>query len=439
MTQLFTPACSQTGEWISKTLNAPIHYTVRHPASPLKDYDGNFLTIVYLVNPGFEKIGGNTTKEDVKWLLEQGYRVITLDYNGHSKATSPFINKDIIAINDAMAAGVFCGLKDCSILQSYVLFDSYRIDRNVAYFKDDPTVYNFPDQYTEGDSLRMDIIYPANPKIPVPTILSFSYSNSFATYDEEKGVLTAVNRNKRTFLPYTFAGFDDSILEGAPAVGMAWAIADHPKYCPWGKGKPSHGKNDTYKSYQTNPDAVQKVKSAIRTLRARGTALGLSEKIGIYGFSRGSTAGSLAIGDRSIPVFENAGLHREVSDKVQAAVLGPGVFDYTLIYNHADDGDDNLETRCPWAWGSLVENQEKWGAMGASYLVESQATAPTYFFYNTSDEAYYTDQIASFKKKLNSIGVPNHTLTNYGDGHAVPQKAQDLRLLYRFFGKYLKR
>ncbi|GGF18508.1 alpha/beta hydrolase [Echinicola rosea] len=423
---------------MSQTLNSPINFTIQHPAFPLKDSDGNFLTIVYLINPGFEKTGSNTTKEDVTWLLEQGYRVVTLDYNSHSKARSPHINKDIIAINDALAASDFCGLADCSIMQSYVLFDGYRIDRNVAYFKDDPSVYNYPEQYTDGDSLRMDIIYPANPNGPVPTILSFSYSNSFATFDEEKGVLTAANHNKRTFLPYTFAGFDDSILEGAPAAGMAWAIADHPKYCPWGSGQPSNGKNETYKSYQTNPDAAQKVKAAIRTLRAKGTELGLSGKIGIYGFSRGSTAGALAIGDRLVPAFENAGWYREISDAVQAAVLGPGVFDYTQIYRHQNDGDETLESRCPWAWGNLAENREKWKTMGAAYLIKSSATPPVFLFYNTSDAPYYADQTTVLTQKLDSLHIPHFILKDYGCGHSVPKRTQDLRLIYRFLEENLK-
>lgn len=438
MSHGFPTVMGQTGKWMSKTIQDSIRYSIQQPSVLLTDQEGHFLTIAYLVNPGFEKTGLNTTKEDVDWLLNQGYRVVILDYNHHSKAISPHINQDIIALNDAIASGEFCSLKDCSILQSYVLFDGYRIKRNIPYVKDDPTVYNCPDQYTVGDSLRMDIIYPANPKTPVPVVLSFSYSNSYATYDEEKGMLTAANQNKRTFLPYTFAGFDDSLLEGAPAAGMAWAIADHPKYCPWGSGKPLAGKNDTYKSYQTNPDAAKKVKAAIRTLRAKGADLGLSEKIGIYGFSRGSTAGALAIGDRHVPAFENAGWYREISDAVQAAVLGPGVFDYTQIYGHQNDGDENLESRCPWAWGNLADNREQWETMGATYLIKSSATPPVFLFYNTSDAPYYADQITVLTQKLDSLHIPHFVLKDYGSGHSVPKRTQDLGLIYRFLEENLK-
>ena len=426
-----------TGTWTSKVTGGGIVYSSTESPSPLKDYSGKYLTVVYLENTGFSKIGQNSNATDVAWLLLQGYRVIELDYGHNENAVSPTINKDIIAINDAIADGSFCGYSNCSGLKSYVLFEGYRILRDVPYFKDDPTVYNTPAQYTEGDTLHMDIIYPANPSEPVPVVLSFSYSNSYATYDSDKGVLTDANRDQRTNLWYTFSGFNDSFLEGASANGIAWAIADHPKYCPWGSGKPVGGANDTYKSYETNPDAAQKVKSAIRTLRVIGDRLILSGKIGIYGFSRGSDAGSMAIGDSIDPNLENAGLNIGINDNVQAAALGPGVFDFTQIYNHTNDGDANLETRCPWAWGTLDGGYARWESMGSAYLVQSSATAPVLFFYNTSDSYYYQDQIAHLKARLDSLGVPTSTLTDYGTGHAVPQTSESLSVLYDFFKQYL--
>ena len=420
------------GKWHSKVTGSVISYKSCEAKAPLIDYAGNMLTVVYLENLCIRKIGRNSNAKNVKWLLSQGYRVIELNYANHSNATALEINADIVAINDSIAAGSFCGYKNCSNYQSYILFEGYRIARNVPYFKDDPSVYNTPAQYTDGDMLNIDIIYPAKPSVEVPVILSFSYSNSYATYNADKKMLTDENKNQRLSLGNSLAGFNDSFLEGAPANGMAWAIADHPKYCPWGKGKPVNGQNDSYKSYQTNPDAARKVKSAIRTLRAEGSRLGLSGKIGIFGFSRGSTAGSLAIGDRSVPDFENAGFNIGIPDEVQAAALGPGVFDYTQIYNTIGDGDSNLETRCPWVWGNLENNYGVWQSMGASYLVESKATAPVFFFYNTSDERYYQDQLKQFKAKLDSVGVLNESLVDYGKGHSIPQNKEDLKKMYNF-------
>lgn len=426
-----------SGKWISKTTGTEINYTITEAASPFLDHAGKPITVVYLENLGFKKLGQNSNATDVAWLLSQGYRVIELNYDKNSKAVSPNINEDIIAINDAIAAGLFCGLSDCSTNQSYVLFEGYRIARNLPYFKDNPNIYNTPSEYTTGDMLHMDIVYPANTKKKVPLILSFSYSNSHATYDSKKGALTDANKDQRLYLPYSLAGFNDSVLEGAPANGMAWAIADHPKYCPWGKGKPINGANDTYKSYEENPDTAQKVKSAIRTLRAMGSQLGLSGKIGLFGFSRGSTAGSMAIGDKVVPEIENTGFNLGFSDDIQAAALGPGVFDYSQIYNALNDGDSNLEMLCPKVWGSLETNRSLWETKGSSYLVATSATAPVLFFYNTDDDLYYQDQIKLLKTKLDSLRVPTDTLVNYGTGHAIPQTSTSLSQLYAFFKKYL--
>jgi hypothetical protein len=418
-----------SGNWTSSVTGGNIIYTTSEPTTQLKDNVGNNLTVVYLENMGFNKIGGNTNATDVSWLLAQGYRVIELDYANNINAVSPKINADIITINDAINNGSFCGYTNCSKYRSYVLFEGYRIQRDVSYFKDDPTIYNYPANYTVGDSIFMDIIYPANASVTVPVVLSFSYSNSWGGSETYK--------HQRLNLGNTLAGFDDTFLEGAPANGIAWAIADHPKYCDWGQGKPVGGANKAYGSFEVNPDAAQKVKSAVRTLRARGASLGLSGKIGIYGFSRGSDAGSMAIGDRSVPSFENAGLHIGVSDDVQVAALGSGVFDFTQIFNATGDGDSNLETRCPVVWGPLATNQSVWESQGSANLVETSATAPVIFFYNTDDAAYYQDQIAKFKEKLTLKGVTHTTISNYGTGHAVPKTNASLSSLYTFFNQYL--
>jgi dienelactone hydrolase len=355
----------------------------------------------------------------------------------NTKAITPTINADIIAINTAINAGSFCGLSTCSKYKSYVLFEGYRIARDISYFKDDPAIYNVDTHYTVGDSLHMDIIYPANSSVAVPVVLSFSYSNSYPNYDSSLAALTGVYKDQRMNLGNTLAGFNDSFLEGAPANGIAWAIADHPKYCNWGNGKPVGGANKTYASYEVNPDAAQKVKSAVRTLRTLGNGLGFTGKIGIYGFSRGSTAGSMAVGDRTVANFENAGLYIGTSDDVQVAALGSGIFDYTQIYNTAESDIGALTTNCPLAWGAMASNLTFWQSQGSAYMAQTVATAPVIFFYNTSDAAYYQDQIVQFKAKLDGLGVPTSTVTNYGTGHAVPQTSASLAMIYNFLNKYL--
>ncbi|MGJ5640804.1 alpha/beta hydrolase family protein [Formosa sp. S-31] len=432
----FTGHCAN-GIWFSPATQTEIAYTVTDSKTPLKDATGNYITIVYLEHLAIKNLSGFSNTENKNWLLKQGYRIITLDYKNHPKTVSPLINQDITAINQELANGKFLTTLQCSNYKSYILFEGYRIARDIDYFKDNPEVYNTPAEYKAGDMLHMDIIYPANPSHPVPVVLSFSYSNSYAFYDKNLNRLSDAGKDLRLHLPYTLAGFKDSILEGAPASGIAWVIADHPKYCPWGSGKPVNGPNDAYKSFESNPDTAQKVKSAIRTLRTKGAMLGLSGQIGIYGFSRGSTAGSMALGTKSVLEVNQAGFYQNTDDQIQAAILGPGVFDYTIIYNTLNDGDKNLEQRCPLVWGNLKQNYKLWKTMGSEYLIESSKTPPVLLFYNTTDDAYYGEQITHLRVKLDRLNITNTLLKDYGKGHSVPQTPEDLKILYNFLKAHL--
>lgn len=428
-----------SGTWTSGVAGS-INYTsayATNSTSAKKDYNGKLFTIVYLKNLGFTKLSKNSNDVDVKWLRDNGFAVIELDYNYNSQAVSPNLNKDIISINAALNKGSFCGISNISTKRAYILCEGYRIKTDVGYYKDDPTIYNYPDFYktTSGDSLYMDIVYPSNATEKVPVLLSFSYSNSWG----HKSAATAIGENAhmRMFLGYTLAcgTFYDSILEGAPACGIAWAIADHPKYCEWGQGKRNGGANKEYGSIATNPDGARKVKSAVRTLRAVGENLGLSGKIGIYGFSRGSTTGALAVGDKEVTDFETSGLHTETASDVQAAILGPGVFDYTLLV----DGytDKNEYKNGVKVWGDYATNKEKWNLQGASYLCETNTSAPCLFFYNSDDETYYGKCADAMKKKLDNLGVATELIKDFRSGHCVPNDNKNLTKIYSFLTTHL--
>ncbi len=403
--------------WKSEALETEIVCRQYLPKQALKDARGRNMTIVYLTNLSCEKIGQNPVSEDIAHFLEEGYQVLELDYAHHERAVAPYLNKDIVLLNDALNRGSVGGLQQCSNNRSYVLFEGYRIARDVAYYLDDPTVYNVSAHYVEGDSLYMDVAYPANASRQVPVILSFSYSNSWPG-----------NPHQRLFLGYTLAMFDDSFLQAAPAMGMAWAMADHPKYCDWGSGKPKGGANKAYGSFETNPDASLKVRSAVCLLRENAEVFAFNSNIALYGFSRGSTAASLALGYKGV----------KKNERIQAALLGPGVFDYTIIYNVLNDGDGNLEKRCPMVWGELTEeNESHWKKMGATYTIARKKAAPVFFFYNTTDEAYYQAQIANLQNVLRENKIPFDEVVDYGKGHSVPQDSASIMQMYLFCRRYL--
>ena len=431
-----TVAMAGNGKWESQVTGTMLNYTTSSATTTAAtDVNGKPMTVVYLENLGFQKIGQNSNAEDVAWLQEQGYQVIEIDYAHDERAVSPALNKDIIAINSSLQSGRFCDC-NCSPSRSYILMEGYRICRDISYYLDDPTVYNYPDAYknTAGDSLYLDLVYPANPSSAVPVVVTFSYSNSFATVSN--GKLTAANKHMRMNLVNTWGQFKDSFVEGASAVGFAWAVCDHPKYCDWGQGKYNGGANKSLGAIEVNPDAARKVKSAVRTVRGVGRTLGLSGDVVVTGFSRGSTAASLAVGDGKIDVFEDAsrGRFADESSSVQCAILGPGMF----VYEHALTSSSEYSHMNAYV---TATNSTSWSHQGALATIVSSSAAPTLFFHNTNDfysdnnkdpKGLYATQAKLMKEKLDDLGVPTQVLTDYSSGHAVPQTESVLQQMYDF-------
>ena len=425
---LMIPLCVKAIGWHSVTTGTEIACSIAEPERPATDYNGKVMTVVYLTNLACEKIGQYSNEENIEWLKSQGYRVIILDYGKHERSVSPYINLDIMALNKALNTGELCGAKEISTDRAYILFEGYRIRRNVAYYHDDPTVYNYPKEYAtmEGDSLYMDIIYPAKPSRKVPALLSFSYSNSYAGTAQEG--YTEKYRHKRMFLGYTLAMFSDSFLEGAPGVGVAWAIADHPKYCDWGRGNSHNGRQKEYGSIQVAEDAARKVRSAVRTLRALGKEMGMNGEISLYGFSRGSTAASLAIGDAPHKEWQETarGLFPKESSKIQRAFLGPGIFDYSQTLPDSREYR-NMTTYC----NTTAEPAKTWQKQGGATAIKN-GCVPCFLFYNTTDDAEYGRQMDELVSLLKKSSVYYELMTDYATGHSVPHDIEQLRKMYLF-------
>lgn len=418
--------------WHSPALQTVLGCTVSRPDKPATDTNGKCMTVVYLENLACEKIGRNSNKKDVRWLLNNGYKVIEIDYRHHPRALAPHLNADIMALNDTLAKGSFGSETDISDSRCYILFEGYRIARDVSYYLDDPTVYNYPDCYAtqQGDSLYMDIVYPANAARDVPVLLSFSYSNSYAGTANEG--CTERYKHRRMFLGYTFSMFDDSILEGSPAVGMAWAIADHPKYCDWGRGNPQGGRQKDYGAIEAADDAARKVRAAIRTVRNLAPAMCLNGKVALYGFSRGSTAASLAIGDKPFEEWMATDRSRfaEGETDIQAAVLGPGIFDYALMSKTRNEYR-HIDIYC----NTTPDPQKAWSRQGGACAIKDSA-APTLLFCNTDDDPEYSTQAEHLVNLLRNTDTPHRVLRDYATGHSVPTSPAHITQIYTFLKEH---
>jgi len=399
--------------WTSPATGGAITATVTEP-NPVVTTPA---LVVYLKNLSCERIGQEADASILASFTTNGFRVVTLDYAGNANATSPFLNADVLKIRNDIGSGAFPGSTGlvASKNKCYILCEGYRLLRNVPYYLNDPTVYSGSDVNAE---LHMDIAYPSQPSRAVPMVMEYSTANSYAGNEDDR----MDNAN-------AFTGTTDTILEGAPAAGIAWAMADHPKYRAW--GSPT-----LYSGFEVNPDTLKKVRSSVRVLREVGATLGLSGNINIHGFSRGSTAGSLGAGDLAAPAIDAAGYSTALSGRVQGVLLGSGIYDFSHG-GGTTTGDPSgtavdIYSRFVTAWGATAANLALWQSEGAPYYMATAATAPVFLSYNTDDAAWYVYQAQWLDAKLTSLGVTHQVVTGTG-AHHVTTNATTLTAIYNFF------
>ena len=67
-------AIAATGTWHSIATGSNLTYTASSATGiAAQDVNGKAMTIVYLENLGFQKIGQNSNVDDVAWLRNEGY------------------------------------------------------------------------------------------------------------------------------------------------------------------------------------------------------------------------------------------------------------------------------------------------------------------------------------------------------------------------------
>jgi hypothetical protein len=399
--------------WTSYVTGGTITATVTEP-NPVVSPPA---LVVYLKNLSCERIGQESDASIINSFVTNGFRVVELDYANHVNATAPYLNADVLKIRNDIGSGAFPGSSGLNANKNkcYILCEGYRLMRNVPYYLNDPTVYSGSDSNAQ---LHMDIAYPSQPSRAVPIVMEYSTANSYYGNEDDR------MRND-----YAFTGTTDTILEGAPAAGIAWAMADHPKYRAW--GSPT-----LYSGFEVNPDTIRKVRSSVRVLRETGATLGLSGNIMIHGFSRGATAGSLAIGDLAVPNIDTAGYSTALSSRVQTVLLGSGIYDFSHSggTNTSDPAGTAVDiyNRFVTAWGVTSNNPALWQSEGALYYMATTSSAPVFLSYNTDDSAWYVYQAQLMSNKVASLGVPYQVATGTG-AHHVTTNAATLTAIYNFF------
>jgi dienelactone hydrolase len=162
-------------------------------------------------------------------------------------------------------------------------------------------------------------------------------------------------------------------------------MADHPVAAP-------------YKGLDAMPACAQKIKAAVRTLRAEGAKIGLNGKIAPVGFSRGSGMALMLVTTEGLKEFESHGENPGGSSDVQGAVVMSGRFTYLNLLP-----DDHMIPRYEKVWGARTNNLEVWRQHGAlDYL--TNATAPLFLTINCSEAPDALHQMTTLRKRLAELG-----------------------------------
>jgi hypothetical protein len=346
-------AAAQENTWASTATRQGLKMAVLKP----EGFDSNKPSplVIYLENLATPRIGTESDDTIIRDFLKDGYLVVTLDYNHQPEARVPFINRDLGAIRDQVLHNNFPAGFEIDPAHVFLVPSGSQLLRDVVFYRD------------SDRTLGMDIIYPSHPAKPVGAVIEFSCDNVNRMGDGSLSICS------------------DTMLDAEAAEGLAVAMADHPVKAP-------------YKGLDPMPDCAWKIKAAVRTLRARGSVLGLSGKIVPIGFSRGSGMALMLVTTKGMEEFEGHGENPHVASDVQGAIVMSGRFSYLDLLP-----SDHMLPRYAVAWGDRTNHLEVWRREGAlDYL--TGPTLPLFLTINCSEDADAQHQMAILRKRLADFG-----------------------------------
>lgn len=362
-----------TGTDVPVELRDPTHVTTA-PA-PL---------IIYLKNLAAPRIGTESDEAILADFDRAGYRVAIFDYAKNARARWPWLNRDFAELRAAIHRRAFLADMKLDPAHIFIVPAGYRLAREVPFARDGARV------------LAMDILYPAKSARPVGTVLEFSCDNA--------------DRMGNFSLQFC----TDTLLEGAATEGFAAAMADHPVPAP-------------YQGLDAMPECAQRIKAAVRTLRAVATELPLDGRIVPVGFSRGSGMALLLATTRGHAEFDSLGEHRAVSSDVQGAVVLSGRFTYLDLLPH-----DAMIPRYVAAWGERTAHNEVWRAHGALDFLRGP-TVPLFLSINATESPDALHQMKVLRARLGELGSPfEYHPEAEPRGHRVPLAPEVLNPLLSY-------
>jgi predicted esterase len=375
----------------SETLDREISVEVVMPNIPNETAHD---IVIYLKGLAEPRVGQVPDTTLIGELIKAGMGVLVVNYGGAANATTPLINTDLLELRHHVSrlAEPFLINPD----RVYILPAGYRLARDIEFYRDDQKTY------------RLDVRYPALDQTAdtakPPLIIQIPHNND-------------ARMNMNSIVKYR-----DSLLEGLMTCGYAVAVVAHPVAPP-------------YSGIDAMPDAMYKLKSAVRTLRAQAPRFGYDpSKIGVLGFSRGSGMAGLLAATGTATDLEGDGLHPEQSSAIQAVLCQAGRFDHRTLM---EDGFSPKKFDQYIAhFGHPVLNADRWDAPSAVRWIT--ANAPPFFLIVGGDDSYRVPQMRKLHEALLAVGAEHPYIIEEGRSHQVTENPENIAAIRTFFDRILK-
>lgn len=313
--------------------------------------------VLYLKNLAAPRAGTEDDATIIDDLRRTGHLVVVIDFDHRADARVPALHRDLGKLRDDIHARRLLGDHSIDGTRVYLVPAGCRLERDVVYFRE------------TDRTLALDIIHPAGPREPVGAVLEFSCDN------------------RDRFGNASLSFCSDTILDGTATEGLIVAMADHPVAPP-------------YKGIDPMPDCARKIKAAVRTLRARTTALGGNGAIVPVGFSRGSGMALMLVTTAGAAEFEGFGEHPGLSSTVQGVVVMSGRFTYLDLLP-----EDHMIPRYTAAWGRREDAPDTWRRHGALDALQGP-TPPLFLTINATESPDALHQMDVLRARLAASGSP---------------------------------
>lgn len=422
------PHLKRSVEWTSPTLKRQLPLNIYFAGSPAKWEEPQ--VIVYLLNKSWQRIGQESDLSILSDYIKQRFVVITVDYGQEPKAVSPGFDEDLnVIFRGVYGHQVTSILKDLNFkpkeYRCFFLPAGYRVATDLVYWDiarhgahgtldfimksyNEDIVPKVPGLKAVSDpmemvdrkgkpfdfTVKMDIVYPSQPKKKLPVII-------------HSETLSARNPNERP-LNYTphFAGF---LTRGYVYAVMAHCFnpcVNH--YFHFGKFTLDHW------------NGLACYTAAIRFLNAHAEQYSLNpERIGMIGYSKGEYAIT------------------RLSD--------PNHAKGTESQKYAGYPTSSAEPQ-PWqGYPSTISAGMQGMGMGlfeTEYITSDYV--PNILICGENDREVITKQHPVFVKRLEELDANHISLFMEGQGHELPygydkrMGVDRYQLVHDFFDRYLR-